>query len=90
MNGVLNKIREESNDVESKTFYSIIRTAQLIPYDSAIFLSTDLLPKDLEYQQQASMMLLKKRIRVIIAYRTTIAYSEENVLLIFIFLFRCI
>ncbi|CAO1374836.1 unnamed protein product [Diamesa serratosioi] len=64
MNGVLNKIREESNDVESKTFYSIIRTAQLIPYDSAIFLSTDLLPKDLEYQQQASMMLLKKRIRM--------------------------
>lgn len=66
MNGVLDKIREESNDVESKTFYSIIRTAQLIPYDSAIFLSTDSLPKDLEHQQQASMMLLKKRIRVFI------------------------
>lgn len=84
MNGVLDKIREESNDVESKTFYSIIRTAQLIPYDSAIFLSTDSLPKDLEHQQQASMMLLKKRIRVIIL---KIIYGQLTIMILFI---RCI
>lgn len=37
---------------------------QLIPYDSAIFLSTDTLPNDPEHQESASMILLKKRIRV--------------------------
>lgn len=61
----LDKVRDEnSTDQESKTYYSIIRTGQLIPFDSAIFLSTDDLPKDTEHQLQASMFLLKKRIRV--------------------------
>lgn len=61
----LDKVREENiTDQESKTYYSIIRTGQLIPFDSAIFLSTDDLPNDTEHQLQASMFLLKKRIRV--------------------------
>lgn len=61
----LDRVREEnSTSKESKTYYSIIRTGQLIPYDSAIFLSTDKLPNDTEHQQPASMILLKKRIRV--------------------------
>lgn len=61
----LDKVREENvTDNESKTYYSIIRTGQLIPFDSAIFLSTDDLPNDTEHQLQASMFLLKKRIRV--------------------------
>lgn len=37
---------------------------QLVPYDSAIFLSTDNLPSDHEHQDAAAMNLLKKRIRV--------------------------
>lgn len=61
----LDRVREENATTEeSKTYYSIIRTGQLIPYDSAIFLSTDKLPNDTEHQQPASMILLKKRIRV--------------------------
>ncbi len=61
----LDKVREENaTDQESKTYYSIIRTGQLIPFDSAIFLTTDDLPNDTEHQLQASMFLLKKRIRV--------------------------
>jgi hypothetical protein len=65
MMSTLDKVREENaTDQESKTYYSIIRTGQLIPFDSAIFLSTDDLPNDTEHQLQASMFLLKKRIRV--------------------------
>lgn len=65
MMSTLDRVREENSTTkESKTYYSIIRTGQLIPYDSAIFLSTDKLPNDTEHQQPASMILLKKRIRV--------------------------
>lgn len=65
MMATLDRVREENATTqESKTYYSIIRTGQLIPYDSAIFLSTDNLPNDTEHQQPASMILLKKRIRV--------------------------
>jgi hypothetical protein len=61
----LDKVREENvTDQKSKTYYSIIRTGQLIPFDSAIFLTTDDLPNDTEHQYHASMFLLKKRIRV--------------------------
>lgn len=44
--------------------YQLLILGQLIPYDSAIFLSTDTLPNDPEHQESASMILLKKRIRV--------------------------
>jgi hypothetical protein len=72
MMSTLEKVREENvTDQESKTYYSIIRTGQLIPFDSAIFLSTDNLPNDTEHQVQASLFLLKKRIRV----RIKICYS---------------
>lgn len=38
----MDSIREDSNtDHISKTYESISKTAQQIPYDSAIFLSTD-------------------------------------------------
>lgn len=61
----LNRIREENaTSEESKTFYSLLRTSQLVPYDSAIFLSTDNLPSDHEHQDAAAMNLLKKRIRL--------------------------
>ncbi|KAG5678647.1 hypothetical protein PVAND_008303 [Polypedilum vanderplanki] len=70
----LDKVREENaTDQESKTYYSIIRTGQLIPFDSAIFLSTDELPNDTEHQLQASMFLLKKRIRLYL-----IMFDDKN------------
>lgn len=65
MMSTLDKVREEnSTDQKSKTYYSIIRTGQLIPFDSAIFVSTDDIPSDTVHQYQASMFLLKKRIRL--------------------------
>lgn len=77
----LDRVREENvTTQESKTYYSIIRTGQLIPYDSAIFLSTDNLPNDTEHQQPASMILLKKRIRVSL---TMIVQSGYNYLFSF-------
>ncbi|CAG9801094.1 unnamed protein product [Chironomus riparius] len=61
----LDKVRDENTtDQKSKTYYSIIRTGQLIPFDSAIFITTDDIPNDNEHQYQASMFLLKKRIRL--------------------------
>ncbi|CRL03039.1 CLUMA_CG016398, isoform A [Clunio marinus] len=74
MMSTLDRVREENaTQQESKTYYSIIRTGQLIPYDSAIFLSTDNLPNDTEHQQPASMILLKKRIRLYL-----VIFDERN------------
>ena len=65
MIATLDRVKEENiTTQESNTYYSIIRTGQLIPYDSAIFVSTDRLPNNTQHQQPASMILLKKRIRV--------------------------
>lgn len=75
----LDRVREEnSTSYESKTYYSIIRTGQLIPYDSAIFLSTDKLPNDTEHQQPASMILLKKRIRVSFEVKSLMRSCRSN------------
>lgn len=61
----MDSIREESNTEHiSKTYESISKTAQQIPFDSAIFLSTDSIPVDKDHQKSAAMILLKKRIRV--------------------------
>ena len=45
-------------------FYGIVRASELIPYDSAIFISTDRIPIDVNLAQYAAITLLKKRIRV--------------------------
>lgn len=45
-------------------FYGILRASELIPYDSAIFVSTDSIPADVNLAQYAGITLLKKRIRV--------------------------
>lgn len=49
---------------EEKAFIGILRASELIPYDSAIFLSTDRVPQNAEFSQEAAIVLLKKRIRV--------------------------
>lgn len=45
-------------------FYGIMRASELIPYDSAIFISTDSVPDDINLAKYAAITLLKKRIRV--------------------------
>lgn len=45
-------------------FYGIMRASELIPYDSAIFISTDKIPEDIKLVKYAAITLLKKRIRV--------------------------
>uniref|UniRef100_A0A6B2EC18 Putative conserved secreted protein n=1 Tax=Phlebotomus kandelakii TaxID=1109342 RepID=A0A6B2EC18_9DIPT len=49
---------------EDKAFIGILRASELIPYDSAIFLSTDKIPQNPEFSQEAAIVLLKKRIRL--------------------------
>ncbi|XP_055699878.1 uncharacterized protein LOC129809273 [Phlebotomus papatasi] len=49
---------------EEKAFIGILRASELIPYDSAIFLSTDRVPQNAEFSQEAAIVLLKKRIRL--------------------------
>lgn len=45
-------------------FYGIMRACELVPYDSAIFISTDKIPEDVNLVKYAAITLLKKRIRV--------------------------
>lgn len=45
-------------------FYGIYRASELVPYDSAIFISTDRIPQDINLMKNAANILLKKRIRV--------------------------
>lgn len=45
-------------------FYGIMRACELVPYDSAIFISTDKMPEDVNLVKYAAITLLKKRIRV--------------------------
>ncbi|XP_055678700.1 uncharacterized protein LOC129787270 [Lutzomyia longipalpis] len=49
---------------EEKAFIGIIRASELIPYDSAIFLTADRVPQNSEFSQEAAIILLKKRIRL--------------------------
>lgn len=61
----LHSLRESGRSDESGQAYTaILKTSVLIPYDSAIFLSTDDDPSDVKYFDQCATVLIKKRIRV--------------------------
>lgn len=45
-------------------FAGIIQACELIPYDSAVFISTSHIPIEADFGQEAAITLLKKRIRV--------------------------
>lgn len=61
----LSSMRESTQTTESgKAFNAILKASELIPYDSAIFLSTDNDPTDFEQFDRAVTVLIKKRIRV--------------------------
>jgi hypothetical protein len=54
----------ESSSKGGQAFNGILRASELIPYDSAIFLSTQFVPTDTDLEHLAAITLLKKRIRV--------------------------
>lgn len=63
---------QESREMRNggSAFYGIMRASELIPYDSAIFISTDSVPDDINLARYAAITLLKKRIRVSIYKRS--------------------
>lgn len=61
----LESVQESREMLEGGSgFYGILRASELIPYDSAIFISTDKIPQDISLMKNAATVLLKKRIRV--------------------------
>lgn len=61
----LDSIQEANNPSTSgNAFFGIIRASELIPYDSAVFISTASPPADSNLAQYAAIRLLKKRIRL--------------------------
>lgn len=62
----LDSVQESQEMSEGgSAFYGILRASELVPYDSAIFISTDKIPNDASLMKNAATVLLKKRIRVI-------------------------
>lgn len=62
----LESVQESREMLEGGSgFYGILRSSELVPYDSAIFISTDKIPQDIGLMKNAATILLKKRIRVI-------------------------
>lgn len=60
----LESIQESKTIGAGSAFFGIMRASELVPYDSAIFISTDSVPADTDSAQYAAITLLKKRIRV--------------------------
>lgn len=61
----LDSVQESREMLEGGSgFYGILRASELVPYDSAIFISTDKIPQDISLMKNAATILLKKRIRV--------------------------
>lgn len=60
----LESVQESKQLGGGSAFFGIMRASELVPYDSAIFISTDSIPADTDSAQYAAITLLKKRIRV--------------------------
>lgn len=81
----LSSLRESTHTNESgKAFNALLKASELIPYDSAIFLSTDDDPMECEQFDKTATVLIKKRIRV--SYKNKI----ENVNIKKLYFFSCI
>uniref|UniRef100_A0A182Y775 Uncharacterized protein n=1 Tax=Anopheles stephensi TaxID=30069 RepID=A0A182Y775_ANOST len=57
-----------SYDHGGSEYYSILRTSQEIPYDSAIFLATSRASTDAQLSRMTALTLLKKRIRLYVIW----------------------
>ncbi|XP_053950458.1 uncharacterized protein LOC128858318 isoform X1 [Anastrepha ludens] len=56
------------------SFVGIVHASELVPYDSAVFISTAVIPPHTELVQDAAITLLKKRIRLYLIW-----YGERSV-----------
>uniref|UniRef100_A0A182PA50 VWFA domain-containing protein n=1 Tax=Anopheles epiroticus TaxID=199890 RepID=A0A182PA50_9DIPT len=59
---------QPSFDRGGSEYYSILRTSQEIPYDSAIFLATSRATTDAQLSRMTALTLLKKRIRLYVIW----------------------
>uniref|UniRef100_A0A182QGT3 VWFA domain-containing protein n=1 Tax=Anopheles farauti TaxID=69004 RepID=A0A182QGT3_9DIPT len=59
---------QPSYDRGGSEYYSILRTSQEIPYDSAIFLATSRATTDAQLSRMTALTLLKKRIRLYVIW----------------------
>lgn len=77
----LDSVQESREMVEGGSgFYGILRASELVPYDSAIFISTDKIPQDISLMKNAATILLKKRIRVwIFDYWSFFYFRMKNI-----------
>ncbi|XP_055323412.1 uncharacterized protein LOC129578614 isoform X2 [Sitodiplosis mosellana] len=65
----LDSVQESREMIEGGSgFYGILRASELVPYDSAIFISTDKIPQDISLMKNAATILLKKRIRLFLIW----------------------
>lgn len=76
----LESVQESREMLEGGSgFYGILRASELVPYDSAIFISTDKIPQDISLMKNAATILLKKRIRVSIIYLSPDTHSTFHI-----------
>ncbi|XP_055842242.1 uncharacterized protein LOC129909225 [Episyrphus balteatus] len=61
----LNSIKESSG---GNAFIGVVHASELVPYDSAVFISTASIPAHTELVQDAAITLLKKRIRLYLVW----------------------
>lgn len=69
----LNSIKEQNG---GDTFRGISHAAELVPYDSAVFISTAKLAEHTDQVQDSAITLLKKRIRV--CKKTNLHMTEKR------------
>ncbi|BFF94401.1 uncharacterized protein DMAD_12041 [Drosophila madeirensis] len=68
----LNSTKEHEG---GNSFVGVLHAAELVPYDSAVFISTAAVPPHTELVQDAAITLLKKRIRLFLLW-----YGEQSVI----------
>uniref|UniRef100_A0A0A1X0V3 VWA7 Ig-like domain-containing protein n=1 Tax=Zeugodacus cucurbitae TaxID=28588 RepID=A0A0A1X0V3_ZEUCU len=60
------------------SFVGIVHASELVPYDSAVFISTAVIPPHTELVQDAAITLLKKRIRLYLIWYGERSASENE------------
>ncbi|XP_017492766.1 PREDICTED: uncharacterized protein LOC108380877, partial [Rhagoletis zephyria] len=71
LNGI--KVHDGGN-----SFIGIVHASELVPYDSAVFISTAVIPPHTELVQDAAITLLKKRIRLYLIWYGERSASENE------------
>ncbi|XP_044316334.1 uncharacterized protein LOC108045163 [Drosophila rhopaloa] len=71
----LNSTKEHEG---GNSFVGVLHAAELVPYDSAVFISTAAIPPHTELVQDAAITLLKKRIRLFLLWYGERSGSENE------------